>query len=176
VSEKTVVHVDRFETPLGPMELAADEAGRLRAVGWIDRAKLSLSGAFTPVARANPFGLTAAFDAYFAGELRALEGIEVLPEGTDFQRAVWAALREIPCGQTWSYGQLAQHLGNPGAVRAVGRANGANPIPVVVPCHRVIGADGSLTGFGGGMERKRWLLAHESALPQGSLRLKTSSP
>jgi methylated-DNA-[protein]-cysteine S-methyltransferase len=84
-------------------------------------------------------------------------------EGTDFQRTVWQALRRIPCGTTISYGELARRIGRPAAVRAVGLANGANPVGVVVPCHRVIGADGSLTGYGGGIERKRWLLAHERA-------------
>jgi methylated-DNA-[protein]-cysteine S-methyltransferase len=84
-------------------------------------------------------------------------------EGTDFQRAVWKALCTVPCGQTLSYGALARRIGRPKAVRAVGLANGANPIGIVVPCHRVIGADGTLTGYGGGLDRKRWLLAHERA-------------
>src|SRR5207244_8999417 len=86
-----------------------------------------------------------------------------------FQRQVWSALRQIPCGQTWSYGELACHIGRPKAVRAVGLANGANPIGIVVPCHRVIGKDGTLTGYGGGIERKEWLLAHERALAGGQL-------
>jgi methylated-DNA-[protein]-cysteine S-methyltransferase len=111
--------------------------------------------------RSNPGGLTAALRAYFAGDLGAIDGLPVATGGTDFQRAVWAALREIPCGETRSYGELAQRIGHPTAVRAVGLANGANPVAVVVPCHRVIGADGSLTGYGAGIERKRWLLAHE---------------
>jgi methylated-DNA-[protein]-cysteine S-methyltransferase len=84
-------------------------------------------------------------------------------DGTDFQRTVWRALRQIPCGTTIFYGELARRIGRPAAVRAVGLANGANPVGVVVPCHRVIGSDGSLTGYGGGIERKRWLLAHERA-------------
>jgi methylated-DNA-[protein]-cysteine S-methyltransferase len=84
--------------------------------------------------------------------------------GTEFQRAVWNALRSIPCGETLSYGALARRIGRPSAVRAVGLANGANPVGVVVPCHRVIGSDGTLTGYGGGLSRKRWLLEHESAL------------
>jgi methylated-DNA-[protein]-cysteine S-methyltransferase len=87
--------------------------------------------------------------------------LPVQTAGTLFQREVWRALREIPCGSTVSYGKLAQQIGRPAAIRAVGLANGSNPIGVVVPCHRVIGADGSLTGYGGGIERKRWLLAHE---------------
>jgi methylated-DNA-[protein]-cysteine S-methyltransferase len=97
---------------------------------------------------------------YFAGERVAFD-LPLAPEGTSFQRKVWSALCEIPYGETISYGELARRIGQPTAARAVGLANGSNPLPIVVPCHRVIGADGSLTGFGGGIERKRWLLAHE---------------
>jgi methylated-DNA-[protein]-cysteine S-methyltransferase len=100
---------------------------------------------------------------YFAGDLGAIDKLPVKTAGTPFQRAVWNALREIPRGATESYGQLAERIGRPTAVRAVGLANGSNPIGIVVPCHRVIGANGSLTGYGGGMERKRWLLDHEGA-------------
>lgn len=103
-----------------------------------------------------------ALAAYFEGDLTALDGIERAAGGTPFQRAVWSALREIPAGETLSYGALAARVQSPRAVRAVGLANGANPIGIVVPCHRVIGADGAFTGYGGGLERKRWLLAHES--------------
>lgn len=99
-------------------------------------------------------------DEYFRGERRDFD-LPLAPRGTEFQRRVWNALREIPFGRTVSYIDIARRLGDPAAVRAVGAANGRNPIPIVVPCHRVIGADGSLVGFGGGMERKRWLLAHE---------------
>ena len=102
---------------------------------------------------------------YFDGDLHALDEAPCDPGGTPFQARVWQALRTIPVGRTWSYGQLACHLGDPKAVRAVGFANGANPIAIVIPCHRVIGADGSLVGYGGGLERKRRLLAHEGALP-----------
>lgn len=98
---------------------------------------------------------------YFCGERSSFE-LALAPEGTDFQRKVWNALCEIPYGETISYGELARRIGQPSAARAVGLANGSNPLPIVVPCHRVIGADGSLTGFGGGIERKRWLLAHEA--------------
>jgi methylated-DNA-[protein]-cysteine S-methyltransferase len=101
--------------------------------------------------------------AYFAGELSALDAIPVDPAGEGFERRVWLALREIPAGETLSYGELARRLGEPDAARAVGTANGRNPIPIVLPCHRVIGADGSLVGYGGGLERKRWLLEHENA-------------
>ena len=98
--------------------------------------------------------------AYFAGALEVFD-VPLATQGSDFQRRVWAGLREIPYGQTWSYGQLAAHLGQPTASRAVGLANGRNPVSIVVPCHRVIGSSGALTGYGGGVERKRWLLEHE---------------
>jgi methylated-DNA-[protein]-cysteine S-methyltransferase len=99
---------------------------------------------------------------YFAGSRRTFD-LPLALSGTAFQERVWRALSEIPYGETWSYGQLARHLGNPGASRAVGLANGRNPISIILPCHRVIGADGSLTGYGGGLPRKQWLLAHEAS-------------
>lgn len=98
--------------------------------------------------------------AYFAGALQTFE-LPLTTQGTEFQQTVWQALLEIPYGRTWSYGQLARRIGKPGAARAVGLANGRNPISIIIPCHRVIGADGSLTGYGGGMGRKQWLLRHE---------------
>ena len=100
--------------------------------------------------------------AYFAGRLRAFD-LPLAPNGTDFQRRVWAELTNIPFGTTVSYGELARRVSNAAAVRAVGAANGRNPIPIIVPCHRVIGSNGSLTGFGGGLPRKQWLLRHEGA-------------
>jgi methylated-DNA-[protein]-cysteine S-methyltransferase len=103
----------------------------------------------------------AQLDAYFAGELHRFE-LPIAPRGTAFQTAVWQALNAIPFGRTESYGVLSARLGNPKASRAVGLANGHNPISIIVPCHRVVGANGSLTGYGGGIERKRWLLAHET--------------
>lgn len=111
----------------------------------------------------DPGRCALALDAYFRGELAIIESLSVDAGGTPFQRAVWRALRAIPAGRTMSYAELARHIGCPSAVRAVGRANGANPISVVVPCHRLVGTNGSLTGYGGGLERKRWLLAHEAA-------------
>lgn len=99
---------------------------------------------------------------YFAGERTSFD-VPLAPHGTPFQLRVWRALREIPYGTTWSYGELARRIGKPSAVRAVGLANGRNPIPIIVPCHRVIGADGSLTGYGGGLDRKRYLLGLEAA-------------
>lgn len=106
--------------------------------------------------------VSAQLDEYFWGTREAFE-VALAPEGTEFQRRVWAVLQTIPFGATWSYAQVAQRLGQPSAVRAVGAANGKNPISIIIPCHRVIGADGSLTGYGGGLPRKRWLLAHEKA-------------
>ena len=98
--------------------------------------------------------------AYFAGTMKSFD-LPLQLEGTEFQKTVWRALQEIPYGETWSYGQLASHIGKPQAMRAVGAANGRNPIPVIIPCHRVIGADGSLTGFGGGLPIKKKLLELE---------------
>ncbi len=98
--------------------------------------------------------------AYFAGELAVFD-LPLNADGSEFQRRVWRGLQDIPFGETWSYAQLARHIGQPGASRAVGLANGRNPISIIIPCHRVIGANGSLTGYGGGLDRKRWLLAHE---------------
>jgi methylated-DNA-[protein]-cysteine S-methyltransferase len=108
-------------------------------------------------------------ESYFAGDLTAIDAIEVETRGTPFQQAVWAALRRVRAGTTCSYADLARAIGSPSAVRAVGAANGANPIAIVVPCHRVVASDGSLCGYGGGLARKRWLLEHERArLPAGA--------
>jgi methylated-DNA-[protein]-cysteine S-methyltransferase len=162
--------LDRMRTPLGQALLVTDENHRLRALDWEDHAprmqrqlRLHYGSNISLGPGRVPCGTRAALEAYFAGDLEQLDGIECHTGGTSFQRAVWAALRAIPPGRTMSYGALAATLGIPRAVRAVGRANGANPISIVVPCHRVIGADGSLSGYGGGLERKRWLLAHEGA-------------
>jgi len=121
----------------------------------------------------DPGGVASRIRRYFDGELRALDEIAAEPGGTPFQRRVWLTLREIPVGRTWSYSELAHAVGRPQAVRAVGAANGANPIALVLPCHRVIGKDGSLTGYGGGLDRKQWLLRHEGAMraARGSLPL-----
>jgi len=119
---------------------------------------------FVVKSRQTPQAIRQTLARYFAGDLTAVDAIPVATAGTSFQRDVWAALREIRPGTTLSYGALARKLGRPNSARAVGLANGANPIAIVVPCHRVIGADGGLTGYGGGIDRKRWLLAHESAV------------
>ena len=111
---------------------------------------------------AAPLAIRQALEAYFAGDLAAIDAIPVETGGTAFQRQVWAALRDIPAAAPTSYGRLAQRIGRPGASRAVGMANGANPVGIVVPCHRVIGANATLTGYGGGLHRKEWLLGHEA--------------
>ena len=112
----------------------------------------------------NPGGASRAVDDYFAGDFKALDAFPVADNGTAFQRLIWRQLRDIPAGSTSSYGALAARIGKPSASRAVGLANGANPISIAVPCHRLVGADGSLTGYAGGLARKRWLLLHEGAL------------
>ena len=112
---------------------------------------------------ADPAGAVGALSTYFSGELSSLDGIDVELNGTPFQVRVWEALRAVRVGTTASYAQLANRIGASKAVRAVGAANGANPVAIVVPCHRIIGSDGSLTGYGGGLDRKRWLLRHEGS-------------
>jgi methylated-DNA-[protein]-cysteine S-methyltransferase len=167
----STLYRDSFDTPMGGMVVLVDDQGRLHALGFVDddpNLARSLGTPHDVVERSDPSGLTTRLLRYFAGELTVLDDIDVAMHGTPFQCEVWAALRQIPVGETWSYAQLAAHIGRPTATRAVGSANGANPIGVVVPCHRVIGADGSLTGYAGGIARKRWLLAHENALAQPS--------
>jgi methylated-DNA-[protein]-cysteine S-methyltransferase len=157
---------DRIETPLGPMLLLARD-GELIGLEFDDqperiardlRLRFGASGLFPA---ANPHGFSDRIRAYFAGELLAIDDIPADGGGTEFQRRVWAELRRIACGKTSSYGKLAKRLGDAQATRAVGLACGRNPIAVVVPCHRVIGADGALVGYGGGLDRKSWLLRHE---------------
>ncbi|QMW24529.1 methylated-DNA--[protein]-cysteine S-methyltransferase [Sandaracinobacteroides saxicola] len=165
----------RIDTPVGPMILVHDGATLFAAEFHEDAARIGVSlkrFGLGPVAEATavPEWLGEAFAAYFAGALTALEGLPTARHfGSDFERAVWAELRRIPAGETRSYGAVARALGSPatgdgGLARAVGTANGRNPLAIVVPCHRVIGADGSLTGYAGGLHRKRWLLAHEGSL------------
>ncbi len=159
--------LDRIATPVGEVLLVTDAVGAVRALDFVDYA-----GRMTRLLRRHAPGATLvegrapepvrkAVEAYFGGDVRALDGLSVQTGGTDFQRSVWSALRAIPAGETRSYGQLAAAIGSPRAVRAAGLANGQNPIAVIVPCHRVIGANGTLTGYAGGLERKRWLLRHE---------------
>ena len=160
---------DHIPTPIGEMLMAAAD-GKLMALefaGVQERFDYDLRFRFgdcrmTPAR--DPFGFCGRIAAYFKGDLHAIDDIPVDGGGTPFQQKVWAALRRIPCGETWSYSDLADEVGRPSATRAVGMINGRNPISIVVPCHRVIGKDGSLTGYGGGLDRKRWLLQHERAL------------
>lgn len=152
---------DDIPTPIGEACLICDDSGSLQLFGWYKRDRLASRFVdLTP--RHNPFGLSAAMEAYFRGDVHVIDDLPVTFCGTAFQVKVWNALRTIPAGETTSYGALAKKIGEAKAVRAVGLANGANPIAVIVPCHRVIGSDGSLTGYGGGLDRKKWLLAHEA--------------
>jgi methylated-DNA-[protein]-cysteine S-methyltransferase len=153
--------------PLGRLLVAGDAAGAVCLAEWEDDAATPPPGyaAFRGglVALGGDAGpAVPALEAYFAGDIRAIEGLSVAAPGTPFQHAVWAELRRIPAGATASYGEIARRIGRPSAVRAVGLANGSNPVGIIVPCHRVIGADGRLTGYGGGLPRKRWLLDHEA--------------
>jgi methylated-DNA-[protein]-cysteine S-methyltransferase len=150
--------------------LVTDADGVLRALDWEDcehrmRELLRLHyGAVDLRARRAPADMRCALPGYFEGDLAQLNTITWRVAGTPFQRRVWTALAKIPVGATLSYGALAANLDMPKAVRAVGHANGSNPISVVVPCHRLIGADGSLVKYGGGLARKRWLLKHEGVI------------
>jgi len=169
--------LDRLDTPIGELLIVADREGNLRATQWTDHEESLqwwLGGRYGKlgyrVERASDrLHITREIARYFAGELTAIDELPVKTEGTAFQQEVWRELRRIPCGTTISYGQLAKRIGRPSAVRAVGSANGSNPIGVVVPCHRVIGSDGTLTGYGGGLERKLWLLRHEGAIAPQTL-------
>jgi methylated-DNA-[protein]-cysteine S-methyltransferase len=146
-----------LDTPIGPLGLVASDTG-LRAV-LFDGVRVRPEGTSVVLAEAER-----QLDAYFAGELEEFD-LPLELDGTDFQQRCWLALGSIPYGQTVSYGEQARRLGlGPDSARAVGAANGQNPLPIVLPCHRVIGANGSLTGFGGGLHVKRYLLEHEGAL------------
>jgi methylated-DNA-[protein]-cysteine S-methyltransferase len=159
--------LDRLATPIGEIDVVTDAEGRLRVLEFHDEPQrlaraLRLHHRDQPVETgAAPAAVREGLAAYFTGELGALKAIPWTIGGTAFQRQVWTTLTEIPLGEATTYARLAARIGRPTAMRAVGAANGANPIAIVVPCHRVIGADGSLTGYGGGIARKRWLLAHE---------------
>lgn len=161
--------IDRMTTPIGELIVIADSDGKLRTIDWTDheaRMKQLLDryygkGRYTLTTRRDPGGLTSAMRRYFKGEIGVLKDLPVATTGTPFQESIWKALRRIKDGTTISYAELARRIGRPKAVRAAGLANGQNPISIVVPCHRVIGSNGSLTGYGGGLPRKQWLLAHE---------------
>jgi O-6-methylguanine DNA methyltransferase len=157
--------LSRPRTPIGDMLAVVDTQGALALLEFADcpdRWRPYLSRFDKPVEGKCPSRLSRLLNDYFEGDIAAVDGLQTAAAGTDFQQALWRKLRRIPSGTTTTYGALAKLLGRPGAARAVGLANGANPIAVVVPCHRVVGCDGSLTGYGGGLERKRWLIAHEA--------------
>jgi methylated-DNA-[protein]-cysteine S-methyltransferase len=158
----------RIDSPIGPLTCLVrndvlvavafdDDTGRT-----IEKTQRRFGGEAVEDVR-EAAGVRAAFERYFDGDASALDSLPVDPGGTPFQSKVWLALRKIAAGRTWSYEDLAREVGSPAAVRAVGAANGANPIPLVLPCHRVIGKDGKLVGYGGGMHRKEWLLRHEGS-------------
>lgn len=168
-------------SPVGKLTIAVHD-GRLvglcfeglwpRRRGALEKHSLHKYGAACTFARAaDPDGVASRLACYFHGELDALADVGVESFGTPFQRSVWRQLRLIPAGQTRTYAEIARAIGAPTAVRAVGAANGANPVGIVVPCHRVIGSDGKLTGFAGGLPAKRWLLEHENA----QMRISSSS-
>ncbi|MEX2247223.1 MAG: methylated-DNA--[protein]-cysteine S-methyltransferase [Dehalococcoidia bacterium] len=171
-STGTVFEKLTVDSPIGPLSVAVRDgvlyALELNGRGSLMEARLRRRfGAveLTPGPARHP--AAQALRAYFAGKVDALDGLEAEPGGTAFQRSVWDAMRAIPPGETRTYRDLAVIAGNGRAVRAVGQASGANPVGIVIPCHRVVGSDGTLTGYGGGLERKRWLLRHEGALASG---------
>ena len=150
---------DYLDTPIGPLLLVADEQG-LRHVDFPCQDQAARIQADWRQSRRHLGAVIEQLEAYFAGELHAFD-LALAARGTDFRKGVWNELERIPYGETISYGELARRVGDPSACRAVGAANGANPLPIIVPCHRVIGSNGKLTGFGGGLPTKQWLLAHE---------------
>jgi methylated-DNA-[protein]-cysteine S-methyltransferase len=160
--------LDRINSAIG-MVLIVSDGESLCAVDFLDyehRMRKLLSQRYAEYAlveQSNPQGFADRLQAYFQRDFTAFNDLPVNPGGTAFQQKVWQTLRSIPVGQTWTYGELAKQLGQPTAARAVGMANSLNPISIVLPCHRVVGANGKLTGYAGGLERKRWLLEHESA-------------
>jgi methylated-DNA-[protein]-cysteine S-methyltransferase len=162
--------LDRLPTPIGTILIVFDDEDRLRALDWDDYEtrmrrllRLQYGSEIELRESSGSKSIRDPLHAYFAGDFSGLDRIEVETAGTPFQRKLWTALRTIPSGQTSSYGALAAKIGVPKAVRAIGAANGANPISIVLPCHRVIGSNQRLTGYGGGLHRKSWLLTHEGA-------------
>jgi methylated-DNA-[protein]-cysteine S-methyltransferase len=160
--------LSHLDSPVGRLVFAAGES-TLHALEFLEsedelRGRLERSLPHARFAKGSPGFVVEALRGYFSGEITALESIRVDPAGTPFQQEVWSALRTVPPGRTTSYRAIAEAIGRPRAVRAVGAANGQNPIALVVPCHRVIAADGTLCGYGGGLWRKEWLLRHEGAL------------
>jgi len=164
----TLLSAHRLDTPIGRLVLLTCDdalAGLTFDEERLDALRAYLArwlGAVTIEPARGDVAPLRDLAAYFDGDVHAIDGVETVPSGTPFQREVWAALRTISAAAPISYGELARRIGRPAAIRAVGAANGANPVAIVVPCHRVIASDGSLHGYGGGIERKRWLLEHEA--------------
>ena len=159
---------ERAASPLGAFVIVTDALGRVRAADWVSHQARMMTllarqfrGRSFDIAEGASSAASRCLAAYFAGAIASIDEVTVEVAGTPFQAAVWRVLRQIPAGQTITYRELAGRAGRPSAIRAAGAANGANPISIIVPCHRVIGTNGELTGYGGGIERKRWLLAHE---------------
>lgn len=158
---------DRLSTPVGELLIVTDDEHRLHAIDWCDhetRLMKLLTAHYHTISlrHTNEIKMiTGKLADYFDGDLTGIDTLSVMAAGTEFQRKVWRELRHIPYGQTLTYAELAQRIQQPTAARAVGMANSKNPVSIVVPCHRVIGANGTLTGYAGGVERKRWLLQHE---------------
>lgn len=171
---------DVVDSPIDELAIVVDQKGAMRLLsfdGTSNRWRREFARRYpdaTLMEKKDPFGHASALKAYFDGDMEVLDRIPVVFGGTPFQNKVWKALRRIPVGQTTSYGALAKKIDEPKAMRAVGLANGANPVAVIVPCHRVIGSDGSLTGFGGGLPRKKWLLAHEARHCASKFRLEAA--
>jgi methylated-DNA-[protein]-cysteine S-methyltransferase len=153
--------IRHIETPIGRYTLAASADGLTRVEPEAGASRASARRGADPETTRHVDAAERALLEYFAGERQDFRDLVIAPQGSPFQRRVWHALRAIPFGQTASYGEIAHRIGRDGAARAVGSANHANPLSIVVPCHRVVGADGGLTGYAGGLDRKRWLLSHE---------------
>jgi methylated-DNA-[protein]-cysteine S-methyltransferase len=151
--------IDILETPIGTLKIVGDQDA-IKWVGFTEDGVRSTDGQVPLVVKKAKSQL----QEYFEGKRKEFD-IDTSPEGTDFQRQVWSQLAAIPFGKTSTYARQAQKLGDIKKIRAVGGANGKNPIAIIIPCHRIIGSDGSLTGYAGGIERKEWLLKHESSLP-----------
>ena len=160
------LQIDRIDSPIGEILLVVDD-GQVCSLDYTDYQERMMTllrnrySAFRLVEASDPYGFSSRIRAYLAGDYKALDSIPVHTGGTDFQREVWSALRAIPVGTTLTYGALAAKLGRPTAYRAVGGTNALNPIAIILPCHRVVGANAALTGYAGGLARKQWLLKHE---------------
>ena len=166
VSKKWLLNLNKVDSPLGKI-LVVTKGSDVCALDFADHEQRmrqilqSHYGDFSLITASDSLGICDRIQAYFSGNYESLATISVNPRGTPFQQKVWSRLREIPVGKTLTYGELAMQLGNPNASRAVGMANSRNPVAIVIPCHRVIGANAKLTGYAGGLARKQWLLKHE---------------